>query len=730
MSNIGFYFDEQLSMAHQAGDQVDKTLSVIAHHYMNLNPRGPVTYRAYSKRGIQRAGDYRYDVDFNTFFPDAKDEERVYAWSRMWSDDDAELIFDINCYGPLLVYLNGEEVWRSNIFTERDPEQYNRITLSLQAGWNHFVIRAKKTCGGFGWKFGSWIGKHPYVFMMPSPEREGQEGWLFSNPLPPGKVLSPRAGQREQDAGIPWNPSTGWPEEELASGNCTRIYGRQAGKTVIGWTRVENDTEGPAAASLSGNHVGGIRVLCDGSEIFAAEGAGDLEQRIELSAGSHDLMVISTGTADGWGFELSVDGAKTRCPCDLQGSDAVWLFAGPFDPDGLPDPESVTDFFTIHETADGAGYWRIDAPDTYLRLYNENPLFGHWNYPLGVTLYGLLHAAIALGSDEIRHYVRDHVQFCCTTYPYSKWDRDTFGGATHIHNLLSSIDSLDDCGSFGSCMLEVAQHCQIEGFRPIADLVGDYIANQQDRFDDGAFQRREMMHAFHNNTMWADDLYMSVPFLCRYYQLTGDARYIDDAANQFFGFKKRLYMPQQRIMSHVYDIRREMATGVPWSRGNGWTLFSLSELLAVLPGDHKQRDELIAFFRDMCAGILALQDEEGMWHQVLTHRESYPETSCTSMFIYAFSRGIRFGWLEDTAAYAAAAERAWDAMNRIAIDKDGNVHGVCRGSEFSFSPDYYINDLLWRLNDTHGIGIVLLAGVELKKLIEFRKIAGKELQQA
>jgi rhamnogalacturonyl hydrolase YesR len=31
-----------------------------------------------------------------------------------------------------------------------------------------------------------------------------------------------------------------------------------------------------------------------------------------------------------------------------------------------------------------------------------------------------------------------------------------------------------------------------------------------------------MMHIFHENTMWADDLYMSTPFLCRYYQLTGD----------------------------------------------------------------------------------------------------------------------------------------------------------------------------------------------------------------
>ena len=210
---------------------------------------------------------------------------------------------------------------------------------------------------------------------------------------------------------------------------------------------------------------------------------------------------------------------------------------------------------------------------------------------------------------------------------------------------------------------------------------------------------------------------MSVPFLCRYYQYSGKHRYIDDAANQFFGFKKRLYIPEHRLMSHVYDMDREKATGIPWGRGNGWTVFSLSELLQVLPKDHQHRDELIHFFRELCAGILALQDPEGMWHQVLTHPESYPETSCTSMFICAFSRGVRHGWLEEPDRYSEAAVRAWDALTRISIDREGNVHGVCRGSEFSFTPDYYINELLWKFNDTHGMGIVPLAGVEVIRLM-------------
>jgi rhamnogalacturonyl hydrolase YesR len=86
------------------------------------------------------------------------------------------------------------------------------------------------------------------------------------------------------------------------------------------------------------------------------------------------------------------------------------------------------------------------------------------------------------------------------------------------------------------------------------------------------------------------------------------------------------------------------------------------------------------------------------------------------MFICAFSRGIRHHWLEDAEPYREAAEKAWRALECYGIDRTGNVYGVCRGSEFAFNPRYYAEHLLPRLNDTHGIGIVLLAGTEILKL--------------
>jgi rhamnogalacturonyl hydrolase YesR len=174
---------------------------------------------------------------------------------------------------------------------------------------------------------------------------------------------------------------------------------------------------------------------------------------------------------------------------------------------------------------------------------------------------------------------------------------------------------------------------------------------------------------------------MSVPFLTRYYEFTGDIKYADDAANQFFGFKDMLFMPEQGIMSHVYDFKYDSMTGVPWGRGNGWVVFSMTELLEKLPDDHPKKADLIEFLNTLCASYLKLQDPDGMWHQVITDWESYPETSCTSMFIYAFSRGVRFGWLKNPEQYVKAVFKGWEALSKTSVDCDGNVYGVCRGSE-------------------------------------------------
>ena len=713
---MGYYFDDSQSINAYEGTDPQAIISSLAYRYMGQNLKHGLYYRAYTNNGIVRTTDYRYLVDFNKIFPDSKDKECVWAFTKFYSAGKSSFGWDINCFGPMVVYVNGEVAYKSDIFKERYSETSTRVFMDVEEGWNDIRIQFKKTKAGFGGQFGTWIGKWDMYTLMPTKERDGQEGFVFTELVPDDYVPEFEIGMSEMDFDKKLYPVINWSDDEMKKGQLTRMFGTPNGQYAVGYTKVFADDINNTTHKFTLDTKGETVVYIDKKEVFKTKGGKETFDAT-LPLGTYDIYVKCICNGSDWGYTLECDTVEFESAARVKGTDDVWMYIGTFVNDFEFPFDTASDM--LHIVGEPATYWRLDAPDTFVRPYNENTLFGRWNYPLGVTMYGLLHTAIAIGSEDIKNYIKDHVQLCIDTLEYALWDKEQYGGATSIHNLLTSIDSLDDCGSFASMMLEVNKYLGLRDVKKVADYVGDYIYNHQSRLEDGTFFRKEMMHHFHNMTMWADDLYMSVPFLVRYSQFTGDQKYLDDAANQFFGFKKRLFMPEEKIMSHVYDFKYDSKTNVPWGRGNGWVVFSMTELLEVLPEDHPKRNDLIEFLNTLCEGYLALQDDEGMWHQVLNDHESYPETSCTSMFIYAFSRGIRFGLLKNPEKYVKAIYKAWKGISKTSVDSNGNVYGVCRGSEFSFIADYYKYELGWNLNDTHGTGIVMLAGIEVIRLNKF-----------
>lgn len=713
---MGYYFDDSQSINAYEGTDPQAIISSLAYRYMGQNLKHGLYYRAYTNNGIVRTTDYRYLVDFNKIFPDSKDKECVWAFTKFYSAGKSSFGWDINCFGPMVVYVNGEVAYKSDIFKERYSETSTRVFMDVEEGWNDIRIQFKKTKAGFGGQFGTWIGKWDMYTLMPTKERDGQEGFVFTELVPDDYVPEFEIGMSEKNFDKKLYPIINWSDDEMKKGQLTRMFGTPNGQYAVGYTKVFADDINNTTHKFTLDTKGETVVYINKKEVFKTKGGKETFEAT-LPLGTYDIYVKCICGGNDWGYTLECDTVEFESAARVKGTDDVWMYIGTFVNDFEFPFDTASDM--LHIVGEPATYWRLDAPDTFVRPYNENTLFGRWNYPLGVTMYGLLHTAIAIGSEDIKNYIKDHVQLCIDTLEYALWDKEQYGGATSIHNLLTSIDSLDDCGSFASMMLEVNKYLGLRDVKKVADYVGDYIYNHQSRLEDGTFFRKEMMHHFHNMTMWADDLYMSVPFLVRYSQFTGDQKYLDDAANQFFGFKKRLFMPEEKIMSHVYDFKYDSKTNVPWGRGNGWVVFSMTELLEVLPEDHPKRNDLIDFLNTLCEGYLALQDDEGMWHQVLNDHESYPETSCTSMFIYAFSRGIRFGWLKNPEKYVKAIYKAWKGISKTSVDSNGNVYGVCRGSEFSFIADYYKYELGWNLNDTHGTGIVMLAGIEVIRLNKF-----------
>lgn len=692
--------------------RIEDVLMTIAQRYIGTNPARPPEYRITRENAIKKDPHHRYVFPILAMFPEMKEGQKINAWAKLWAEEDHSFAFLLTCLGPVRLYHNGVKRFGS---THEEEAGDIRLSLHLVKGWNHFVLEIEKGVQGSGAVFGTGNRKNfPYHFLAPSLDRDGEEGWIYTEPMLGNLDSIPSMSCREYSTGCNWFPRiTRFPQNESP---LAAIYGMKKGYSAYAWTKIKCGSLD--SLILKGKTYGPIKLFVNGEELFQQEDQGDIDVELKVPVGLHDLVVKSDCGNDHWGFtlELLSSHGEFGIPHEVKGAFGTWLYLGPFSIDEKIMISAYMSMDSVPINKDGESFFWCSGKGENVRAFLENQLFGKWNYPLGVTLNGLMEAAKELSRPDVIDYVLNHVEFATSRYEYSKWDQKQYGAAG-INNQLSDIDSLDDCGSFGALMLLANKHRLLKGAGKIADIIAEYIMNQQSRLDDGALYREVGVSRKMDNTMWCDDMYMSVPFLCRYAEYTKDSSYINEAARQLLLYKKYLYMNESQLMSHVYHVKEKRPTLTTWGRGNGWVLFSLTELLKVLPDNHEHYQAILGYYRQLAEGVLNVQGSHGLWHQVLTDHESYEESSCTSMFIYAFAHGVRFGWLEDKEPYIQAILSGWKGLTQRAIDKQGNVYGVCQGSSYSFSHFYYKHELPWKLNDTHGIGIVLLAGIETMRML-------------
>lgn len=714
------YFEIEESIFYRLNStDYKKAIEVIANKYIGDNPPLPFVFRAHNANGIKCLETGEYEIDFSAIYPEAKKGSYAYAAADIYSQQDGIKGIALTCLGKVELYVNGQPAYLSDHTDESNLGRRNNVIFPVQKGRNSLFIKCKKLCDGY---FGAKISGNspkwaPLLFFAPFWQRKGQSGFVYSNCVAQDIFAErdiPQTDREDFCEQLKWYPNCEWCKEEKEKSAAVRLFGAQKDKYCLAWSKLIG--EGEKEIHISGSSDDALAIYIDGARRFTSE-SGDFQFSLSLPYREHDIIVA------GYDYTLNVD-AELKLPGNIKGGTGEWLYLGCFDKNFvIEDIKSYQTFYNLFDCSDGNSYWRLDAPNTFVRPSLENEGFGKWSYPYGVTLYGLIQAGRVLKRDDIVQYVKRHVAQIVSLYRYAIWDKKTYG-YPNINQQLLWFSALDDVGSFGSLMLETFGKETDDPLYPevacLAKDIADYIINRLEKTEDGAFYR---IHG-EERTLWADDLYMSVPFLIRYYELTNDTLYLEEAGKQFALYKKYLWMDDYNIYSHVYDFRRGSKSNAPWGRGNGWVFFSLSEFLEKMPSDFHMKPQLLELFREMTDGYLKLQGENGLWHQVLNDATTYEETSCTSMIMYALARGLRMGILNDTAVIRAAKE-AWEGLTKIAIDQNGNIYGVCRGSGYSFDPEYY-RHLDWNFNDTHGIGIVMLAGIELEKTLDF--LRGKDYE--
>lgn len=145
---------------------------------------------------------------------------------------------------------------------------------------------------------------------------------------------------------------------------------------------------------------------------------------------------------------------------------------------------------------------------------------------------------------------------------------------------------------------------------------------------------------------WCDALYMAPAIFTRLYTLTGDKKYLKFAHKEYLDCYEHLYDKDEHLFfrdGKYLNAKDEKGGKVFWSRGNGWVLGGLAEVLKYLPEeDKKYRPFYEQLLQEMSEKIASLQREDGYWRTNLLNADIYPmpETSGTGLFTYAIMYGI------------------------------------------------------------------------------------------
>ncbi len=350
--------------------------------------------------------------------------------------------------------------------------------------------------------------------------------------------------------------------------------------------------------------------------------------------------------------------------------------------------------------------------------------YNDWHYTNGVLQIAMIELSELSGNEKYLDYVDKNMQFVFEkdnlSYFQKQFDEGfKNGGWRGIRGLswhmIFRNKRLDDNGPMGASLIDLYATKKHKSYLDYINTTEHHLMVSEPRLADGTIARIWP----HENTIWADDLFMGLSFLTRMGKMTGNNKYFDDAANQVLNYHKYLWHPGKEIYYHCFHTDVNEHGVAHWSRANGWMLMAKADLLGALPKNHPKRQELIDDYNRQVKGILQYQGKNGLWYQVLDKTDSYEEITGTAMFVFGIAKGVREGWINKD--YIFAAEQGLKGMNTKMTDK-GDVSAICVGTGIMPSLTFYYNRPT-QTNDPMGEGPVLRALIEMAKAKKYSEIS-------
>jgi unsaturated rhamnogalacturonyl hydrolase len=234
--------------------------------------------------------------------------------------------------------------------------------------------------------------------------------------------------------------------------------------------------------------------------------------------------------------------------------------------------------------------------------------------------------------------------------------------------------------------------------------------------------------------MWLDGIYMASPFLAEYAHRFDEPEIFDDIVHQILLIEEHTRDEKTGLLYHGWDESKQQrwcdpATGHSpsfWGRAVGWYMMALVDVLDHLPLKHARRQDVIASLDRTARALVRVQDDgTGLWYQILDMPEgagNYLEASASAMFVYAFTKGARKGYLPQDFLFSARRGYHGLLQNLIKIDAQGllTLEKVCSVAGLGGNPyrdgsfEYYVSEKV-TANDPKGVGPFILAALEIER---------------
>lgn len=268
-------------------------------------------------------------------------------------------------------------------------------------------------------------------------------------------------------------------------------------------------------------------------------------------------------------------------------------------------------------------------------------------------------------------------------WPFTLWN---FGEAIALDALLDAAHRLDDPAYeqhvAALCLAAIAKgvgcspdDCQAPGralvtlYRRRGDdrylVAAEALASLQDRLPrnpEGALLVRAHQAGW-KHQIWIDSVDLIGPLYANLASLTNDSRRQSQAVAATLAHLRCL-QTDSGLASHGYDTHAGR-NGHHWSRGMGWALMGMVDVLALTPETTSDRAELLQRFIAMTDGLLPHQRDDGLWHIVVDRPDSYVETTLAAMFVIAMHKAVEAGLIAPDAVKSPMAAARQGVLRHV-----------------------------------------------------------------